>query len=103
MGSHPQVASFAIAACAFALAFAGPAQGAQTINVTSAADTVDPSPANGICQLPCSLRAAVQTANGAGSPGADTIMVPAGTYNRTVGGADGVDPAATGDLDVTET
>lgn len=64
---------------------------------------VDASPANGLCELPCTLRAAVQTANGFGSPDADTIMVPAGTYNRTVGGADGADPAATGDLDVTET
>ena len=75
--------------------------GEPTINVTSTADTVDPSPANGVCELPCTLRAAVQTANGAGSPGTDTIMVPAGLYNRTVGGDDGADPAAAGDLDVT--
>lgn len=89
------------AAITVAVALAAPARAAQTINVTSIADTVDPSPANGFCELPCTLRGAIQTANGAGSPGADTIMVPAGVYNRTVGGADGADPAATGDLDVT--
>jgi CSLREA domain-containing protein len=88
-------------AAALALTVALPAQAAQTITVGPVTDTVDPSPADGICQVPCTLRAAVQTANGAGSAGADTIVLPAGTYNRTVGGSDGADPAATGDLDVT--
>lgn len=79
-----------------------PAQAAQTITVTTPADTVDTSPTDGTCQVPCSLRGAVQTANGSGSVGADTITLPAGTYNRTIGGADGADPAATGDLDITD-
>ena len=85
------------------LTLAGSASAAQTITVSATtADTVDPSPADGTCDAPCTLRAAVQTANGAGSPGADTIVLSAGNYERTVGGADGGDPAATGDLDVTE-
>jgi CSLREA domain-containing protein len=45
-----------LAACALTLALAAPARGA-TISVTTTADTVDPSPANGFCELPCTLRA----------------------------------------------
>lgn len=46
-----------------------------------------------------SLREAIICANQ--TPGADTITVPAGTYNLTLTGA-GEDAAATGDLDITE-
>jgi hypothetical protein len=91
-----------LAVCA--LTFASPALASQTITVDDPGDTVDASPADGICQTPCTLRGAIQTANGVGSPGADTISLPSGSYNRTIGGADGVatPDAAVGDLDVTD-
>ncbi len=93
----------ALAVCVLAVLGGAPAAGAtQTIVVGSMADSVDASPANGICEAPCSLRAAIQTANSAGSPGADAITLPAGTYNLAIAGADGPDPAATGDLDITD-
>ena len=44
-----------------------------------------------------SLRSAIQAANA--KPNADTIIVPAGTYNLTLTGAN-EDNAATGDLDI---
>ena len=47
-----------------------------------------------------SLREAVIAANA--QPGADTIIVPAGTYKLTTAGSD-EDMAATGDLDITGT
>ena len=37
-----------------------------------------------------------------GLPGSDTIALPAGAYDLTVSGPDGADPAATGDLDITQ-
>ena len=55
----------------------------------------------------CSLREAIQAANTdsavdacAGGSGADTIVVPAGTYTLSIAGA-GEDGNATGDLDIT--
>jgi CSLREA domain-containing protein len=69
--------------------------------VTTTEDLVDGSPGNGVCESPCSLRAAVQTANGLA--GSDVIRVPAGAYDLGHVAADGaVDPAATGDLDLTD-
>jgi CSLREA domain-containing protein len=70
------------------------------------ADAADPTPNDGVCDvLPdpfvgdqCTLRAAIQTANGAAGP--DTVIVPAGTYTLTLAGAD--DAAAVGDLDITD-
>src|SRR4051812_358242 len=90
------------AALVAALCAAVPAHAAQTITVGGTGDTVDASPANGVCEAPCTLRAAVQTANGAGSAGLDTIVIHTGTYDRSTGGVDGADPAATGDLDLAE-
>ena len=62
------------------------------------ADSVDASPANGVCEAPCTLRRAVQTANGSAGP--DTITLGAGTYQLGIAGGN-EDAAATGDLDVT--
>ncbi len=53
--------------------------------------------ADGACDADCSLREAVIAANAA--PGADVIVLAAGTYTLTRGGA-GEDAAETGDLDV---
>src|SRR5947209_16848594 len=60
-----------------ALGVAAPAGASQTINVATTTDAVDPTPADGTCDSPCSLRGAIQTANGVGSPGADGISIPA--------------------------
>ncbi len=71
------------------------------------ADLADPSPNDGVCDaIPgmvypgqqCTLRAAIQTANGATGP--DTVIVPAGVYTLTLTGSD--DLAAVGDLDITD-
>jgi CSLREA domain-containing protein len=81
------------------LALAAPAA-AKTFHVDSQADEVDLSPGDGTCLAAsghCTLRAAVQEANG--RPGLDTIRVPEGTYVLTRTGA-GEDDAATGDLDL---
>jgi CSLREA domain-containing protein len=67
--------------------------GAATFTVTKTADTAD-----GACDADCSLREAVIAANA--NPGADIIIVPAGTYTLTINGA-GEEAAATGDLDIT--
>ncbi len=55
---------------------------AATFVVTKTADTAD-----GACDSDCSLREAMIAANA--SPGADTISVPAGTYNLTLGAGAG--------------
>src|SRR5262249_57996491 len=78
---------------------------AATFSVNSTADTVDVSPGNGVCADAannCTLRAAIMETNAL--PGADTIMLPAGTYLLTLPNAGGVneDMDATGDLDVTD-
>ncbi len=75
-----------------------------------AADVPDPTPDNGICDSGggvCTLRGAVQTANGTGAPGFDTIEVPfdAGFPSQALtrpnpGGVD-EDMALDGDLDLT--
>ncbi|MDP1827909.1 MAG: choice-of-anchor Q domain-containing protein [Archangium sp.] len=75
---------------------------AATLTVTTPADELN---ADG----DCSLREAVQAANsdaavdacGPGSVGADTILLPAGTYVLTLTGAS-EDANATGDLDITQ-
>ncbi len=66
---------------------------AATFNVTKTADTAD-----GTCDADCSLREAIIAANALA--GADTIVVPAGTYLLTLVGA-AEDASATGDLDIT--
>jgi CSLREA domain-containing protein/uncharacterized repeat protein (TIGR01451 family) len=73
-----------------------------TFTVNTTADTVT---ANGCAPgnpNTCSLREAIIEANA--SAGADTIMVPAGTYQLTIAPAAGADPhdATTGDLDITD-
>ena len=67
---------------------------AATFTVTKTADTND-----GACDADCSLREAVVAANSAA--GADTIILPAGTYVLTLVGA-GENLSATGDLDITD-
>ncbi|MGH9144763.1 MAG: CSLREA domain-containing protein, partial [Vicinamibacterales bacterium] len=76
---------------------------ATTFTVNSTLDAVDATPGDGICATAgavCTLRAAIQEANALA--GADTIVVPAGTYTLTIAGAS-EDAAATGDLDITTT
>jgi CSLREA domain-containing protein len=74
---------------------------AAAVNAHAATFTVtrldDPTP--GACDSDCSLREAVRAAN-AGS-GSDTIVLPAGRFRLTLGGA-GEDAAATGDVDLTK-
>jgi CSLREA domain-containing protein len=65
-----------------------------SLSVTTTADTN-----NGACDADCSLREAVIAANA--SPGNDTVVVPAGTYELSLGGRD-EDGAASGDLDITD-
>src|SRR6266404_8283088 len=84
------------------LAVAPAAAAMFTVNDT--ADAVDAVLGDGTCATAggtCPLRAAIQEANAL--PGPDTIMVPAGTYLLTVGGAAArcEDAAAQGDLDIT--
>lgn len=64
----------------------------QTFTVTKTTDTAD-----GTCDLDCSLREAVIAANA--NPGADTITLPPGTYQFTIGGWE--DLSNGGDLDLT--
>ena len=64
---------------------------AATFTVTKTADTAD-----GTCDADCSLREAISAANA--FAGTDTIIVPTGTYVRTLTGSD--DTNALGDLDV---
>ena len=77
---------------------------AASFTVTSTDDAVDNDLTDGECKTdlsgnPCTLRAAIQQANDlAGIE--STITLPAGTFNLTISGADGSDPAATGDLDI---
>src|SRR5262249_53847315 len=78
---------------------------AASFAVNSTADTVDVNPGTGVCADAannCTLRAAIMETNAL--PGADTIMLPAGTYLLTLPNAGGVneDMDATGDLDVTD-
>ncbi len=62
---------------------------AADFTVNNSSDAVDINPGNGICVTAgsnCTLRAAVMEANAL--PGADTIAVPAGTYELTITGVD---------------
>ncbi|MBK8163875.1 MAG: DUF11 domain-containing protein [Gammaproteobacteria bacterium] len=70
--------------------------------VDSAADLVDADTSDGICATAsgtCTLRAAIQQANA--WAGTDSVVLPAGTYTLSIGGA-GENAAASGDLDVTD-
>ncbi|MEW5988165.1 MAG: CSLREA domain-containing protein, partial [Chloroflexota bacterium] len=93
--------SFALVVGVVAGLSAGPAA---TFTVNSTLDATDVNPGNGVCETAagngvCTLRAAVQETNAL--VGADTIVVPAGTYLITI---DGVteDNAVSGDLDITD-
>jgi CSLREA domain-containing protein len=69
--------------------------GAATLTVNSTDDQSDVSPGNGVCATgagACTLRAAIQEANA--SPGADTIVLPAGVYALQI-------PTVNEDLDTT--
>src|SRR5438132_8213844 len=82
------------------LAVAPAAAAPFTVNDT--ADAVDAAPGDGSCATAggtCTLRAAIQEANA--HTGADTIMLPAGTYLLTIPGR-GEDAAMMGDLDITD-
>ncbi|MEB2285682.1 MAG: right-handed parallel beta-helix repeat-containing protein [Myxococcales bacterium] len=79
------------AAVVLGLLVSGAGAGAATFTVTKTADGAD-----GACDADCSLRDAVIAANAA--RGADTIVVPPGTYVLT--GAGNEDMAASGDLDL---
>ena len=92
-----------VLAAAVTLSVAAPTAQAAVINVAPGSpDAPDPAPNNGICESSvgvCTLRAAIQTANG--GAGADTVQVPAGTFTLTVAPA-GDDTSVSGDLDITD-
>ncbi|MGH2678413.1 MAG: CSLREA domain-containing protein, partial [Actinomycetota bacterium] len=69
-----------------------PGQALTTFTVTKTADTAD-----GACDSDCSLREAIVAANTAAGP--DTIVVPPGTYVRSIAGT-GEDLTVDGDLDI---
>jgi predicted outer membrane repeat protein len=86
-------------AIALAVTFAGTSAYGETILVNARQDQGDSNPADGVCSNvtgECTLRAAVQHANGL--PGADVIVVEPGTYVLTQG--PGEDRAVRGDLDI---
>ena len=87
---------------AVACAFLPAVVAAATFTVNTTDDAVDAVPMDGVCATAsgaCTLRAAIMEANAL--PGADTIVVPAGTYALTLAGRD-EDDAATGDLDIND-
>jgi hypothetical protein len=70
--------------------------------VNDTTDAVDLNPGDGACVTAtgtCTLRAAFQETTAL--PGADIVMVPAGTYTLTIPGT-GAETAAPGGLDVTD-
>ena len=67
--------------------YPAPTAVAATFTVNSTADAVDVSPGDGVCETGtgngvCTLRAAIQEANALS--GADTIILPAGTYTYSI-------------------
>ncbi len=79
---------FAVA-CFLVAAPAHAAVPAITITVNSVLDTADPTPDNGVCNVSshgtvCTLRAAIQTANGHAETGRDTIRFVIGTGPKTI-------------------
>src|SRR5438552_18685246 len=100
-----EVLGFPVATAGVALAALLASDGtlsAASFTVNSTIDAVDANPGDGICDDGggrCTLRAAIMEANAL--PGADTIVLPAGTYTLSIPGA-GEDVGATGDLDTTD-
>ena len=90
-----------VIAVAIAAGTAAPANAA-IFTVNSTLDGTDQSPGDGVCLSDqpnaCTLRAAIQQANFNTLP--DTIVLPAGTYNLTLG-ASPEDGSSAGDLDIT--
>ena len=85
----------------FACALAVPA-GAATFTVDSLVDESDAAPTDFVCRTAaneCTLRAAIQSANGNSVGTPDEIILPAGTYSLTRPGV-AEDAALTGDLDI---
>jgi len=82
------------------------AQAGLTLMVNSAlADAGDANPGDGVCETApgsgvCTLRAAVREANA--RPGADTIVLPPGTYPLSLVATSFEDAALDGDLDLTD-
>lgn len=74
-----------------------------TLAVTTTLDAVDTDPGNGVCEIAgggCSLRAAIQEANGLGETGGPHLInLPAGTYSLTLEGSD-ESGSLTGDLNI---
>lgn len=100
MAASRRPGALTVVAVATAL-LAAPSAGAAPFTVGSTADTVDASPGNGVCEAPCTLRAAVQTANGLA--GLDVITLPAGEVELASNGGDaGAHDASIGDLDLTD-
>jgi len=97
-----------VLAVMLALALVPAAADGAPITVGTTADLADATPNDATCGngnnggSTCSLRAAIQTANGSGNPGLDVITVPANAspYKLTIAGT-GEESAATGDLDLT--
>jgi len=74
---------------------------ATILTVSSTSDARDANPGDGDCDDGagnCTLRAAIMEANAL--VGADTVTLPTGTYQLTMGGRD--DAAHAGDLDITD-
>jgi CSLREA domain-containing protein len=82
----PRAWSFLGVVVLLLLCLATPAYAGE-IFVTTTTDENDSTPGNATCDSPngCSLRAAVNTAEGLGTPGPDTIHVPGGTYHLSLG------------------
>src|SRR5690606_35669016 len=110
---RPRPGALVVGAMVVATSLSTGAAGAVDFVVGSTADLPDVAPGDGVCDADagpatvCTLRAAVQEANGlandaTASPPYDRIFVPGGTYTLTIPGRD-EDVAATGDLDLTET
>ena len=92
--------SFLLPALALSTLLATPLTAA-TFTVDSTFDAVDVNPGDGTCADSvgdCTLRAAIMEANALA--GADSVVLPAGTYRLTIPGYD-EDASVTGDLDIT--
>ncbi|MBN1922810.1 MAG: right-handed parallel beta-helix repeat-containing protein, partial [Anaerolineae bacterium] len=79
--------------------------GSTTFSVNQGGDFTDSNIGDGVCDVSpsiggdqCTLRAAVQQANA--NLGANTIVLPAGSYSLSIAGADAT--AAAGDLDIND-
>jgi hypothetical protein len=87
---------------AFAIAWAllvPTAVGARALTVDTTVDDGSLTACDDATTNDCSLRGAITAANA--NPGADTVVLPSGTYTLTIAGT-GEDANATGDLDVTD-